>query len=412
VSRIESKLEKYRMAHQTFAAFETKKIRYASSDTPDLIYKQIRQAADTYFTEKGLPKHATVFMAYKAAVLLTFIIGGYWSLTQIETFSGAVAAFFLLTFSSLILSINLGHDAAHHAVTGDKRTDDLIFQTIFALQGLSGYVWQVRHNYSHHVLPNVKEHDSDMEITKLLLMEPDVEEVRWYHRFQHIYAPILYTFVSFHLLFVQDFKFFTQPDQANLHFGKIPLIEWVKMIGFKFLYFGLTFGLPFVFSPLDFTSVLAAWAIVHMAISVFVAFTFFISHHVTELDYVDSDAEKTLVSDSWIHHQIVTTIDFEPDNRFADFVFGGFNLHVAHHVFPEVSHEHYPALTKIIRTVLAKNNASDWYKSFSFREGCASHLQHLKNIAGRAFSREQADERDFENEESNVVLAYQNNSHT
>ena len=396
------------MAYKTTASFETKKIRYASSDTPELIYKQIRQAADAYFTEKALPKHATVFTAYKAAVLIAFIMGGYWSLTQIETFLGAVAAFFLLTFSSLILSINLGHDAAHHAVTGNKRTDDLIFQTIFALQGLSGYVWQVRHNYSHHVLPNVKEHDSDMELTKLLLLEPDVKRVQWYHRYQHIYAPILYAFVSFYLLFVQDVKFFTQPNQANLHFERIPIFEWVKMIGFKFLYFGLTFGLPVVFSSLDFAPIFAAWALVHTVISVFVAFTFFISHHVTELDYVDSGAHHDLISDSWIHHQIVTTIDFEPDNRFADFLFGGFNLHVAHHVFPEVSHEHYPALTKIIRTVLAKNNASDWYKSFSFTEGCASHLQHLKNVADRAFSTENTEESGFTDEQA-PVLAFDNN---
>ncbi len=380
------------MAYQTSAAFETKKIRYTSSDTPDLIYKQIRQAADNYFTEKDLPKHATVFMAYKAVVLSTIIIGSYWSLTQIQTFMGAVIAFFILTFFSLILSINLGHDAAHHAVTGNKRTDDLIFQTIFALQGLSGYVWQVRHNYSHHVLPNVKEHDSDMELTKLIMLEPDAEQAQWYHRYQHIYASFLYTFVSFHLLFIQDFKFFTQRDQANLHFEDIPIIEWVKMLSFKCLYFGLTFGLPAAFSSLDFGHILGAWVLVHAVVSVFVAFTFFISHHVTELNYVDSGAHHDLISDSWIHHQIVTTIDFEPNNRFADFLFGGFNLHVAHHVFPEVSHEHYPALTKIIRTVLAKNNASDWYKSFSFTEGCASHLQHLKNVADCAFGAEQAEE--------------------
>ena len=397
------------MAYQTTATFETKKIRYASSDTPDLIYKQIRQAADAYFSETSLPKHATVYMLHKAVILIVFIIGGYWSLTQIETFTGALAAFSLLTFSSLILSINLGHDAAHHAVTGVKQTDDLIFQTIFALQGLSGYVWQVRHNYSHHVLPNVKEHDSDMELTKFLLLEPHAETPHWYHRYQHIYAPFLYAFVSFHLLFVQDFKFFTQPDQANLHFERIPLVEWVKMIGFKFLYFGLTFGLPFVFSTLDFTYVLAAWALVQMVISVFVAFTFFISHHVTELDYVDSGAHHDLVSDSWIHHQIVTTIDFEPDNRFANFLFGGFNLHVAHHVFPEVSHEHYPALTKIIRTVLAKNKATDWYKSFSFRRGCASHLRHLKNVSVRAFGETHTEKVDFIDDEPSVILVFENN---
>lgn len=392
--------------------FETKKIRYASSDTPQHIYKQIRERADNYFKTNKLPKHATVFMAIKAAVLTVLIMVGYYALTQISTFSEALGAFFLLAFASLILSINLGHDAAHHAVTGNKRIDDLIFQTIFALQGLSGYVWQIRHNYSHHVLPNVKEHDSDMEITPLILLEPDGEHACWYHKYQHIYATFLYSFVSFHLLFVQDFKFFSMPDQANLHFGRIPLIEWVKMIGFKFLYFGLTFGLPMYFGQLHFTQVVTAWAIAHMAISVFVAYTFFISHHVTELDYVDSGMGHDLVSDSWIHHQITTTIDFEPDSSFANFLFGGFNLHVAHHVFPEVSHEHYPAMTRLIRDVLAENDCSDWYKSFSFTEGCVSHLKHLKNIAERAFTEEiEEAEPDFLSTEPTTVLAYENGYH-
>lgn len=371
------------------AQFETKKIRYTSSDTPEQIYKQIRECADNYFKINQLPKHATVFMALKAAFLIVLIVIGYYMLTQIHTTGEAFGAFFLLTFCSLILSINLGHDAAHHAITGNKRMDDFIFQAIFAFQGLSGYVWQIRHNYSHHVLPNVKEHDSDMELTPLILLESDAEHVRWYHRYQHIYASFLYTCVSFHLLFAQDFKFFTEKEQANLYFERIPTIEWIKMFCFKILYFGLTFGLPLYFGHLHFLQIVIAWAIVHMAVSVFVAFTFFISHHVTELDYVDSGNARDLISDSWIHHQITTTIDFEPDNRLADFIFGGFNLHVAHHVFPEVSHQHYPALTRLIRDVLAENNCSDWYKSFSFTEGCASHLQHLKNIAERAFNNQE-----------------------
>jgi linoleoyl-CoA desaturase len=387
------------MSQPNSPLFESKKIRYASADTPNQIYKQIRQSAEHYFAEKGLPRHATVFMAYKAGFLVAMIDCGYVALAHITSFGTALAAYFLLTFSSLILSINLGHDAAHHAVTGNKRVDDLIFQAIFALQGLSGYVWQIRHNYSHHVLPNVKEHDTDMEITHLVLVDPDAAEAHWYHRYQHIYAPFLYTFTSFHLLFVQDFKFFLQKDHANLHLGRIPLIEWVKMIGFKILYFSLTFGLPMFFGKLHFMQVALAWALVQLVASVFVAFTFFISHHVTELNYVDSGPTHDLVADSWIHHQISTTIDFELNNPLANFLFGGFNLHVAHHVFPEISHEHYPDMTRIIREVLAKNNVSNWYQSFSFAEGCASHIQHLKNVAQRAFSEEvtEEDEIDFTN---------------
>ncbi|MEN9611226.1 MAG: hypothetical protein RLZZ628_2040 [Bacteroidota bacterium] len=360
--------------------FEVKKIRYESSDTPEQIYRKIRQGAEQYFVQTGLPKHATVFMAYKMCILVTCIGFGYYFLTQANRFPTLFLAYFLLTFASLLLSINLGHDAAHHAVTGNSRIDNFIFQTIFALQGLSGYVWQIRHNYSHHVLPNVMEHDSDMEMTHLILLEPDPAKAKWYHAYQHIYAPFLYTFVSLQLLFVQDFKLFLQKDQANLHLGKIPVIEWVKMIGFKVLYFAITFGLPFIFCATPMWEVVVAWLLVHAIVSVFVAFTFFISHHVTELEYIEPNQEQHIVADSWIRHQITTTIDFNPESRIANFIFGGFNIHVAHHVFPEVSHEHYPALTKIIRTILAEHGLDDWYKSYTFRQGCVSHLRHLKNI--------------------------------
>lgn len=361
-------------------SFESKKIRYASSDTPDNIYLQIRESAKNYFNQTGLPKHATQFMAYKSAILIAVIAVSYFGLTQLQTIFQAVIVYAFLAFASLILSINLGHDAAHHAVTGNKRVDNLIFQSIFALQGLSGYVWQIRHNYSHHVLPNIKEHDTDLEMTKVLQLEPDLATARWYHQYQHFYAPFVYMFVSFYLIFIQDFKFFTHKQQANLHIKHIPLIEWIKMLSFKALYFGLVFGLPLAFSTLSFWQLAAVWGGVHALFSVFVAFTFFISHHVTELEYLDLGEQKEVIADSWIHHQITTTIDFNPDSPLSNFIFGGFNLHIAHHVFPEISHEHYPALTRIIREVLDENGL-DWYKSFSFTEGCRSHLKHLKNVA-------------------------------
>ncbi len=360
--------------------FESKKIRYASSDTTENIYLQIREGAKNYFDKTGLPKHATKFMAFKSAILVLIIALSYLSLTHLTSVFQALIAYSILTFASIILSINLGHDAAHQAVTGNKKIDDFIFQSIFALQGLSGYVWQIRHNYSHHVLPNVKEHDTDLEMTKVIQLEANPATARWYHQYQHLYAPFVYMFVSFYLVLIQDFKFFVHKQHANLHFSKIPLIEWVKMLSFKALYFGLIIGLPLAFSSLTLGQIVGAWVAVHAVLSVFVAFTFFISHHVTELNYLDLGNQKEVIMDSWIHHQITTTIDFNPNSKLSNFIFGGFNLHIAHHVFPEISHEHYPALTQLIREILEKNGLN-WYKSFSFTEGCRSHLQHLKNVA-------------------------------
>jgi linoleoyl-CoA desaturase len=117
-------------------------------------------------------------------------------------------------------------------------------------------------------------------------------------------------------------------------------------------------------------------------------FTFFISHHVTEVDYFDTKPNEPIVQGSWVKHQIITTIDFNPNSKIANFLFGGFNLHIAHHIFPEVSHIHYPALTRIIKTTLEENNL-DWYKSFTFFQGIRSHLTHLKNRAKELMNEEE-----------------------
>ncbi len=136
--------------------------------------------------------------------------------------------------------------------------------------------------------------------------------------------------------------------------------------------------IPVYFTRFSFTQVIGAFVLMHFFLSIYLAFTFFISHHVTEVDYFDALPNEPLVANSWVKHQIITTIDFNPENKLANFLFGGFNLHIAHHIFPDVSHIHYPALTRIIKTTLEEQKL-DWYKSFSFFSGVKSHLKHLKN---------------------------------
>ncbi|MFN6048573.1 MAG: fatty acid desaturase, partial [Bacteroidota bacterium] len=70
----------------------------------------------------------------------------------------------------------------------------------------------------------------------------------------------------------------------------------------------------------------------------------------------------------------------------AHFIFGGFNTHIAHHVFPDVCHIHYPAITKIIHETLVENNVGHWYKSFTFIDGVKSHIKHLKATAHQILS--------------------------
>jgi linoleoyl-CoA desaturase len=358
--------------------FEIKDIRYQSADTSDKIYRQIRQRSDAYFKAQKQSKFADTNFWIKIAATTLAAVLAYtmmlWTTSQITL----VLSFLIFGFAAIFISINLGHDAAHHAVTGNQKIDDNLFRLVFSLQGLSGYLWQIRHNNSHHVFPNVYEHDSDMELGGIILFDPS-EGMKWYHKYQYFYAPILYAFATLVLFLYQDYEMLERREHGNLLLNKIPIKEWVKFFLAKLVHLTLYLGIPMAFSAFSWSVILLTYLTMHFAVSTFMMFTFVISHHVMEIDYVEPENNSTLVGDAWIRHQIVTTIDFNENSRLANFVFGGFNLHIAHHVFPEINHTHYPALTQIIKEVLVENNL-DWYKSFSFMEGCRSHIKHLKRV--------------------------------
>ena len=359
--------------------FQRTKLKYESKDTPDFIFREIRQKADAYFTEKNYKKSANNRLWAKVAAQVSLMLIAYYFVLHATTFTSLTIAYLCFGWVFIIMGINIGHDAAHNCFTGKKKTDDFVFRTLFGLQGLSGYLWQMRHNHSHHIFPNVVDNDADIVLTNLILLSPDQKRA-WFHRYQHLYAPFLYMTFSLAWIFFTDIALFFNKKQGNLTISPIPAKEWVKLFSYKIIYIVWVLILPIYITGLPLKTVFYAFAIMHAFLSLFLAFTFFISHHVREIDYIELAPNQPIVPDAWCHHQVVTTIDFSPNSRLAHFIFGGFNTHIAHHLFPEVSHIHYPALTNIIKETFDAHEL-DWYKSFSFWQGVKSHMSHLRYIA-------------------------------
>lgn len=358
--------------------FSSTPIKYQSADNGQRIYRQIREKATSYFLIKGKNRHANSFFWIKLVVLTVISVSGYSLMLTATGFGGIMAGYLIFGFALLLLSMNAGHDAAHHAVTGNVQIDDRLFRFVFALQGLSGYLWQIRHNHSHHIFPNIHEQDSDLELGGFIILDR-YDKVKPIHRYQHLYAPVLYMFATLVLFFYQDYEMLERRKHGNLRIGRIPPHEWFRFAMAKTIHLGLYLFLPVYFGSAGNWEIAGAFILMHFSLSLFMMFTFVISHHVEEVPYV-VPSSVNLIDDNWVHHQITTTIDFNENSRFANFIFGGFNLHVAHHLFPEVSHVHYPALTRIIRETLLENGCAQWYKSFSFWQGCRSHLRHLRSV--------------------------------
>ena len=96
----------------------------------------------------------------------------------------------------------------------------------------------------------------------------------------------------------------------------------------------------------------------------------------------DSDGTT---KDEWTVHQIHNTFDFAVKNKLITWYCGGLNFQVIHHLFPTISHAHYPNLYEIVRETSLKHGIN--YQEFkTFREAFISHLVFLKKLGSPQFA--------------------------
>ena len=73
-----------------------------------------------------------------------------------------------LGLTLLLFAFNFAHDFSHNAVFENKGWNNFSFIAIYTLVGAHAEAWRERHVNSHHFAPNVKEYDTDLQITNLI----------------------------------------------------------------------------------------------------------------------------------------------------------------------------------------------------------------------------------------------------
>ena len=89
---------------------------------------------------------------------------------------------------------------------------------------------------------------------------------------------------------------------------------------------------------------------------------------------------------SWVRHQIVTTCDFATHNKLIINLFGGFNHHVVHHLFPNICHIHYKKLSKIVKETTKEFNLP-YHQHKTFFGAIKSHLTLLNQLGTGKYER-------------------------
>lgn len=332
----------------------------------------LKRRVDAYFRDNKISKYGNPAMAAKIAFWLAVPFG---TLALICTgwvpFPWTMPLFAVVGFGLAGIGFNIGHDGNHGSVSERKWVNSLLGKS-FDVLGANSYGWVSSHNFSHHTYTNIPEVDPDIEPGPLLSFH-EKPELPWFHRFQFIYAWVLYCLLSFMWLIERDFTFLLRPDPRNGKKGTPR--QWLRVIAIKVVYVSIFCVLPLTFSGLTVPQYLAGFALMHACTGLSLSVIFQLAHVVMGVERPWVSDANAKIRTPWAEHQIRTTANFG-NTQFCTFLFGGLNYQIEHHLFPTICHVHYPKIAPIVKQC-AEAHGLRYVHSGSFFDAVASHERAL-----------------------------------
>lgn len=323
------------------------KIRYPKES--DHFFLKLNTRVNNHFRKINKSKFGNNDIILKYIIIKTIIILLYLIINISTKTSLVIVLFGLLGPLFIILALNVAHDAVHGVAHTNKKVNTYLMY-LMDLFGANSYIWKRRHKMGHHTFPNILDKDPDLKQTQIVKIFPKTKKL-FFHKYQHIYVPFLYSFYTINWIFIRDFKDFF----SNSRFIKIPKKEYFYYIIFKTLYIFVFFIIPIYFSSLSLVQLIIANLFMHILASYFLTIAL-VPSHVSETSIFPLPNKEGLMPYSWSHHQIITTTDFATKNKTLTWILGGFNHHISHHLFPSISHIHYPEITPIIKQTIIEFN--------------------------------------------------------
>jgi len=350
------------------------KIKFQSGSSSPF-FRSLNKAVDEMMTATNLVSNAKKLLYIKAVFYILLFAGSYSALFIVEhsSFITLVLNYVLMGLSGILLAFNVSHDACHGSFSKNKRVNYWMYHLTFNLQGTNAYLWQLRHNASHHVFPNVDGCDADIDNNPFLRLSPQ-HPLKKYQRYQHIYAIAVYCIYSLHWFLFKDLFYLFKKKVANLQHKKHSAKEFILLFFWKIAYIVLLVAIPII-CGYNFSDVLLALIIMHICLSLFFIHVLIATHLCMETLFPQTDENGNLPGD-YYSHQLATSLDYSPTSKIYNWFLGGFNSHAAHHLYPKLPHTTYPEISVLIEKKAKEFNVQ--YNKLGIADAIRSHYQFLK----------------------------------
>jgi len=265
--------------------------------------------------------------------------------------------------------MNVQHDGSHGSYSTDRRLNRVMALTLDLLGG-SSYVWKYKHNVLHHTWPNLAGVDDDIDTGGLARLAP-AQPRRRLHRFQHLYMWPLYALLAVKWHFFDDFAAFATGRLGGQRLPRPARADVLALVAGKLVFAAWAFGIPLLRHPPATVALvyLGATAVVGLTLSV----VFQLAHCVPDAMAAPGPPA------SWAECQVASSVDFARGSRLLGWYLGGLNFQIEHHLFPQLSHVHYPGIAPLVEGTCREFGVG-YHARPTFRAALASHFRLLRRL--------------------------------
>jgi linoleoyl-CoA desaturase len=344
-----------------------------------LFFATLKKEVDDYFTERKLSKYGNSKLLLKTLVLL----GGYllpfaamllWSPGWIIS----MALWTIMGIGMAGLGMSVMHDANHGAYS-DNKFINWCMAHILNIMGGSTINWKLQHNILHHTYTNITHMDDDIASKPALRLSPHTSHYAA-HRYQWWHAFLLYGLTTLYWVTAKDFVQFFKYKREKVNTGTPSENRWIftKIVLVKLAYYAVFLFVPIAVVQLPVMQVICGFVLMHFLAGLILTVVFQLAHSLEGTHHPLPDSNG-IVANDWAIHQMNTTMNFSPNNKWLSWYVGGLNFQVEHHLFPRISHIHYPAIAPIVQRT-AEQFGISYLMHEHFTTAFYAHVRFLKEL--------------------------------
>jgi linoleoyl-CoA desaturase len=331
---------------QTNETFSTPKFPVATKS----LHAELKRRVNEYLEQHEIKGTGNFKLFSKAIILIGLFLITYVHLvffTPNTLFAILECAFFGCLIAAI--GFNVMHDGSHGSFSKYAWLNKLASSSISVL-GASRFMWGMKHVTIHHTYTNIDGVDDDIEVGVLMRMAP-TQKHYLVHRFQHIYFWVLYMLLYIFWIFFADYKKYFSKKIGSISFKSMTFAEH-----FEFWVVKIYHAAVFVVVPiymLGWVSWLVGFLIATFVAGFVLSIVFQLAHTVDDTEFPVAIQPENRMPDEFAAHQIQTTANFATKSKMVSWLVGGLNFQIEHHLFPKISHVHYPAISKIVKEACA-----------------------------------------------------------